>query len=83
MGLIALRQSPSEIELIFEIVFSSGVIGSRPCYPIGLARLTSHLDQAAVGRHGDPLCNRLRPREHAGLVPELVMLIVHRPSAMN
>lgn len=38
------------MELIFEIVFNSAMIGSRRCYPIGLAHPPSHLDLGAVKR---------------------------------
>lgn len=80
MRFVALRQGTSEMELIFEIVFSRTLIGFRWLYPIGLALLVSHLVQGSwVWSNGDGrLCNRGSvPREHAGLVPELVMLIVH------
>lgn len=63
-------------DLIFEIVFDSTLIGSLRHYPIGLARLMSDLGGWSNG--DGPLCNRGSvSREHAGLVPELVMFIVH------
>lgn len=71
------------MELIFEIVFNSAVIGSRCWYPIRLACLVSHPDRGVlVWSNGDgPLCNHGSvSREHAGRVPELVMLILHDPS---
>lgn len=74
------------MELIFEIVFKSTLIGSRHSYPIGLACLMSHLDRGVlVWSNADgPLCNRGSvSREHAGLVPELVMLTVHPSFDVN
>lgn len=71
------------MELIFEIVFNSTLIGSRRGCPIGLARLASYLAEArgrVVKRRPARYVIEAPSPEHAGLVPELVMLIVHRLS---
>lgn len=50
MRSVALRQGSSEMELIFEIVFSRTLIGFRRLYPIGLASLAFSPREQGVQR---------------------------------